>query len=197
MASGRTTVHHRPYPLETDAPDVAADIEALANSLEGAPNVGVGTLASLPETIWPSGAPLVAGDRYLVEGDSTAYNNGSEWIYTGSTWLLLATAPGPWTNLTPGTGVAVPSVAISRTEHDVVRCQGLLLNDSGSAIAYPTIIATGLVLPPLATTSRVVASGTSSLVVSITTSGDIQAGSSWPTGTEIDLGGIVFAASSS
>jgi hypothetical protein len=42
MASGSTPVQARPYPLESDVPDVAADLHALALSLENvSPNLAV------------------------------------------------------------------------------------------------------------------------------------------------------------
>lgn len=83
MASDKTPLRQRPYPAETDAPDVAADIQALALSLDNAPNVTQGTLANRPST------GMVAGDRYYVKGDSTLTNNGIEWIYDGSSWVEI------------------------------------------------------------------------------------------------------------
>jgi hypothetical protein len=56
MATGSTPVRGRPYPLETDAPDVAADIHTLALNLDQVPNLGTGT--TMPTT------GLVAGDEF-------------------------------------------------------------------------------------------------------------------------------------
>lgn len=84
MASGRTAIRSLPYPNEGDAPDVAGDIASLAEALDTRPAVGVGALADRP-------APSAPGNRYFVYGDSTAANNGVEWLDTGGSWILA-----PW-----------------------------------------------------------------------------------------------------
>jgi len=81
MASGKTPLRNRPYPFETDAPDVAADIKSLALSVDTTPTATVGTLAERP-------TPSAAGNRHLVQGDSTEANNGIEWVDTGSAWVV-------------------------------------------------------------------------------------------------------------
>jgi microcystin-dependent protein len=86
MASGSTPLRGRPWPEETDSPDVSSDIHALALSLDTAPVVGQGTLASRPTA-------SVAGNRYYVSGDSTPANNGVEYIDTGSGWIVLPHQP--------------------------------------------------------------------------------------------------------
>ena len=75
-----TPLRSRPFPLETDSPDVASDIHNLALNLDTAPIVGQGTLASRP-------AAAVPGNRWFVSGDSTAANNNKEWLDTGSVWV--------------------------------------------------------------------------------------------------------------
>lgn len=82
MASGTTPVRKRPIPLESDTPDAAADISALGDSLDEAPNVGVGVLGSRPASLYP-------GDRWLVHADPTPANNGIEWVDTGSGWVAI------------------------------------------------------------------------------------------------------------
>lgn len=84
MASDLTPLRNRPYPAESDVPDVAADIKALALSLEHAPNVAQGTLATRPTT------GMAAGDRYYVTGDATLTNNGIEWFYDGNQWTQIS-----------------------------------------------------------------------------------------------------------
>jgi microcystin-dependent protein len=79
LASDTTPLRGRPYPAESDTPDVAADVKLLALALDKTPNVSEGTLASRPT----AGA---AGDRYFVTGDSTPTNNGIEWLWSGSSW---------------------------------------------------------------------------------------------------------------
>ncbi|MGZ4530796.1 MAG: phage tail protein [Mycobacteriaceae bacterium] len=88
MGSGLTPVRSRPYPLETDTPDVAADLHTLALNLDSSPIVSAGTLASRP-------AASVAGNRHMVQGDSTTAHNGQEWVDTGSGWVPVAPAVPP------------------------------------------------------------------------------------------------------
>lgn len=82
MASGRTALRGLPYPLETDTPDVAADMASLANALDTRPLVGQGALAGRP----PS---AVAGNRYYVSGDSDNTQNGIEWLDTGNGYVAV------------------------------------------------------------------------------------------------------------
>ncbi len=83
MASGTTPVKAWPYPLETDTPDVAADMHSLALGLDVVGKTSKGTLASKPSS------GMTAGDRYLVTGDSIAANNGLEFAYDGSVWQAI------------------------------------------------------------------------------------------------------------
>lgn len=81
MSSGTTTLRKRPYPELTDAPVVAADIQALAESTDTAPTFGVGTLANRPSS------GMAAGDIYFVSGDPTPSNNGITFQYDGAKWV--------------------------------------------------------------------------------------------------------------
>lgn len=99
--SGTTPIRARPYPELSDAPDVATDIQALADNLDTAPTVGVGTLASRP-------TPSAPGNRYFVYGDSTAANNGIEWLDTGSAWVLPAPHVQPTGTVAQYAGSADP-----------------------------------------------------------------------------------------
>lgn len=83
MASGKTPLRGYPYPLETDVPDAAADLQALATSLDNAPVSGQGVLSARP-------ASKVAGNRFYVSGDGTGANNGIEWLDTGNGWVAVA-----------------------------------------------------------------------------------------------------------
>ena len=75
-----TPIRGRQYPDENASPDVASDLGILANALDTAPVVTQGVLAARP-------AAAAAGNRYMVEGDSTQANNGHEWYDTGSVWV--------------------------------------------------------------------------------------------------------------
>lgn len=73
MASGSTTLRGRPYPLNTDAPQVATDVQALATNLDQVANVTSGS------TLPVSG--MVAGDEFLLTTTSVWYKyNGSAWF---------------------------------------------------------------------------------------------------------------------
>lgn len=106
MASGHTPLRSYPYPLETDTPDVAADMQSLAVALDNAPVVKQGTLAARP-------ASAVAGNRYLVQGDPNTSNNGIEWYDTGSGWLQVVSPISLVTSLptTPYDGQVIDFLA--------------------------------------------------------------------------------------
>lgn len=72
MATGSTPVRGRPYPLETDAPDVAADMHTLALNLDQVGNITSGT--TLPVT------GMVAGDEFRLT------TTGAWYKYSGSSW---------------------------------------------------------------------------------------------------------------
>lgn len=88
MSTGTTTVRSLPYPLSSDAPVVSSDIQALAQALDKAALIGVGTLANRP-------TPVAPGNLYFVQGDSTLANNGVYWIDTGTSWVALPTFGPP------------------------------------------------------------------------------------------------------
>ena len=83
MASGTTPVKAWPYPLETDTPDVAADMHSLALALDVVGKSTVGTLAQRPSS------GMTAGDSHFVTGDATASNNNIEWVYSGGAWIAV------------------------------------------------------------------------------------------------------------
>jgi hypothetical protein len=72
MATGSTPVRGRPYPLESDAPDVAADMHTLALNLDQVGNVSSGT------TLPVSG--MVAGDEFHLT------TTGAWYKYSGTSW---------------------------------------------------------------------------------------------------------------
>lgn len=76
MASGTTPVRGRPYPLETDTPDVAADIHSLALNLDQVGNITAGT--TLP------GSGMVAGDEFQLTTTGLWYK------YSGTAWVPLS-----------------------------------------------------------------------------------------------------------
>lgn len=81
MSSGTTALRKRPFPELSDAPLVAADIEALAESVDTTPTFTVGALSARPTT------GMAAGDMHFVTGDSTASNNGITYQYDGTKWV--------------------------------------------------------------------------------------------------------------
>lgn len=92
MATGSTPVRGRPYPLETDAPDVAADMHTLALNLDQVPNLTSGT------TLPVSG--MMRGDEFLLTTTSVWYK------YSGSSWQAIpGVGDSGWTALTLGTNV--------------------------------------------------------------------------------------------
>lgn len=105
MATGSTPVRGRPYPLETDAPDVAADMHALALNLDQVPNVTSGT------TLPSSG--MVAGDEFMLT------TTGNWYRYSGSAWV--ADANMFWTS------VAVNTSALDRHTYGVTATATLTL----------------------------------------------------------------------
>jgi hypothetical protein len=110
-----TPLRQRPYPLESDTPDVASDIHNLALNLDTSPVVGQGVLSARP-------ASGVAGNRYYVTGDPTPINNGIEWYDTGAGWVRPGFGRGPLAtrsgnaNLTANVGdlvVAISGVTVT------------------------------------------------------------------------------------
>lgn len=137
MASGTTPVKGWPYPLESDVPDVAADIHSLALSHEHLANCWVGSLAGRSAV-----TTQTAGDRYVVEGDSTPANNGVEYVWTGSAWSEIAPT---WVNLSLASGLGTfagtytPAARVSR---GTVELRGAVENTSGSTKTSPMPICT-------------------------------------------------------
>jgi len=79
MATGSTPVWARPYPLESDGPDVAADIHSLALNLENVPTSNQGTLSARP-----SASSVPFGYQYH------ATDTGDWFKSTGAAWVAFA-----------------------------------------------------------------------------------------------------------
>lgn len=130
-----TPVKSWPYPLESDVPDVASDIHALALALDNVPNCWAGTLAGRASV-----TTQTAGDFYLVIGDSTPTNNGVLWTWNGSAWVV----PGqpPWTNMTKGSGWTnngSNDPFAARVAGDTIEFRGSMANGASSVAAGVTI----------------------------------------------------------
>lgn len=137
MASLQTPIYERPYPAESDVPDVATDLAALAGSLETVANVYQGALSAIAAV-----TPKVS-DRYVVVGDSTAINNGLEFYWTGAAWIIL-NHPS-WTSLSLASGLGAFDSAYTsavRVIGDKVELRGAFANTTGSTKASPLTICT-------------------------------------------------------
>ncbi len=82
MASGLSPRLHLPYPLETDVPDVAADVQSLTTALDHTAITSQDTLANRP-------AAAASGKQHMVQGAGTSANNGILWWDTGSAWIAV------------------------------------------------------------------------------------------------------------
>lgn len=121
MATGQTTNWKRPYPLETDTPDVAADVGALANSLDK----------------WPLYPTTATASRSLVAGESALANP--------STTLTLPSAPsqGDAVRVVPGSAVTGSAqVTVAASGGKVINGKGLSAASSfvlGIPFAFVTL----------------------------------------------------------
>jgi hypothetical protein len=116
MATGNTAIWGRPHPLESDTPDVAADITALANSLETVPLyptaaatsrtgvVGEGVVVSPSQTLTLPATPT-QGDALRIVADGTV---------TGSTPVTVAASGSKVIN---GKGLSSGSSFLLGTPH--------------------------------------------------------------------------------
>jgi hypothetical protein len=57
-----TPIRGRPFPNESDTPDVASDLHSLALNLDAAPDISSGLLAAMPSGM----STLPKGDEYLA-----------------------------------------------------------------------------------------------------------------------------------
>lgn len=118
MATLTTPLRSRPYPAETEAPDVAADLHALALNLDQVPNITSGT------TLPVSG--MVAGDEFLLTTISVWYK------YTGSAWAPLGI-------MGPSSG----AVAVGLTFTPNTSTSYVNIATSGGSAASLTLVCTG------------------------------------------------------
>lgn len=77
----------RPYPAEGDDPNVPADMQALAESLDDVPPASSGLLAARP--VSSPGSPGKRGRRYIATDVGVG---GTEYVDAGTAWLELGPA---------------------------------------------------------------------------------------------------------
>lgn len=110
MATGTTPVQGWPFPLETDTPDVAADVHSLALALDIVPKRLSGLASARPVA---SSTPVGTGYLATDTGEYTICT-GSAWLgFTASTRkLTLQASGGAIGNQAAGDWVFLPSGAM-------------------------------------------------------------------------------------
>jgi len=132
MATGLTPLRARPYALESDAPDVAADSHQYALAIETVHNTTEGT--TLP----------VSG---MVYGDELQLTTTGAWYkYSGAAWYPMLVA-GPWIALGLSGGVTAVTAVVpsARVEGDTIKFKGGLTGGS-NASTWATL-PTGITAP--------------------------------------------------
>ena len=139
MASGSTAVRGLPYPLETDTPDVAADIESLANAVDTHPNATSGLLAALPT----GGSVPPRGDfYYATDTDQVFQSSGSVWnqlIQPGQGFLNQRAMTSSATANAGDLVLASPSVTVTLPAPVLNTTVGVIANSSVTGATQVTV----------------------------------------------------------
>jgi len=100
---GTTDPRGYPYPLDADPVDVALDIRRLADAIDNDVGAVEGNILKVYNTTsdMQANAPRIAGHVVNVQ-------NGEQWRFDGTRWVLTYSPPGAWQVL----ALTAPTVAL-------------------------------------------------------------------------------------
>jgi hypothetical protein len=181
MGSGTTTVQGWPFPENSDAPQVANDIAALATALDVVAKRLSGVASARPTA---STTPV---DTIYYATDTFLYS-----ICTGAVWETMLVA-GPWIALSLSGGVSAVTAVVpsARVEGDTIKFKGGLTGGSNASTwaTLPTGIAapSSTLYEPVTDPNRT--SGTCATYALEITSGGALVVQGSSSGSEISLDG--------